>query len=124
MHQLQEKGRVWGPWAGAETEGPSSGRSCGLGAGRPWKECSWGPLDDSPPPGCYDYNSVFVHAPTQAPEPAWPGSCYVGSDARMLSPDQEEGSGAHPPSPPPTLCCHMSASQEEAHNAALCGSWL
>lgn len=56
--------------------------------------------------------------------PAWPGSSCVGSDVRMQSPDQKEGVGAHPSGPRPTLCGHVLASQVEAHNAALCGSWL
>lgn len=52
------------------------------------------------------------------------GSCLVGSDARNQGLDLEEGHGAQPEGPPPTLHCHVLAHQAEAHNAALCGSWL
>lgn len=48
------------------------------------------------------------------------GSCLVGSDARNQGPDLEEGHGAQPP----TLHRHVLAHQAEAHNAALCVSWL
>lgn len=56
--------------------------------------------------------------------PIQAGSCCMGSDARMQSPDQEEGSGAHPSGQPPTLCRHVLACQAQADNAALCSSWL
>lgn len=52
------------------------------------------------------------------------GSCLVGSDAKNQGPDLEEDHGAQPEGPPPTLHRHVLAHQAEAHNVALCGSWL
>lgn len=89
--------------------------------GRPQKEPRQRILDKRP--SLVSQVCVFFcfHGP---PNPAWPGSSCVGSDARMQSPDQKEGDGTHPSGPTPTLCGHVLASQAEAHNAALCSRWL
>lgn len=88
---------------------------------RPQKEPSCCTLDKRP--SLVSQVCVFFcfHGP---PNPSWPGSCCVGSDVRMQSPDQKEGVGAHPSGPTPTPCGHVLASQAETHNAALCSCWL
>lgn len=64
----------------------------------------------------HGHNSGFSPVPMARGQ----GSCLVGSDARNQGPDLEEGHGAQPP----TLHRHVLTHKAEAHNAALCGSWL